>query len=60
MTRRRLTLDEAQRGVQPDPMTAAEWREMHTASAAETTAKIERVVLACLGRVVSSHLKAWP
>jgi len=57
--RKRLTLCDAQRGVQPEPMTAADWDAMHTASAAETTAKIERVVLACLDRVVASHLKAW-
>jgi hypothetical protein len=58
--RRRLTLDDAQRGVQPEPFTVHDWDAMHQASAAETTAKIERVVLACLDRVVSSHLKAWP
>jgi len=57
--RRRLSLDEAQRGVQPEPMTAADWDAMHTASAAETTAKIERVVLACLDAVVASHAKTW-
>jgi hypothetical protein len=37
--RRRLTLDEAQRGVQPEPMTPAEWHAMHLASAQETRDK---------------------
>jgi hypothetical protein len=42
--RRRLTLEEAQRGVQPDPMTRQEWAAMAEASAAETLAKHRRIV----------------
>jgi hypothetical protein len=42
--RRRLTLDDALRGVQPEPMTAAEWHEMHMASAAETREKHYRLI----------------
>jgi hypothetical protein len=42
--RRRLTLDEAQRGVQPTPFTVHEWDAMHRASAQETTEKIERII----------------
>jgi len=44
MTRRRLTLDEAQHGVQPEPFTVHEWDAMHRASAQETREKIARIV----------------
>jgi hypothetical protein len=43
-TRRRLTLDEAQRGVQPEPFTRHEWAAMAEASAAETLAKHRRII----------------
>jgi hypothetical protein len=43
VTRRRLTLDEAMRGVQPTPMARAEWDAMHAASAQETREKIARI-----------------
>jgi hypothetical protein len=42
--RRRLTLDEAQRGVQPEPFTRQEWAAMAEASAAETLAKHRRII----------------
>jgi len=42
--RRRLTLDEAKRGVQPEPFTRQEWDAMADASAAETRAKHERMI----------------
>jgi len=44
VTRRRLTLDEAQRGVQPEPFSVHEWDAMHQASAQETREKIARIV----------------
>jgi len=53
--RRRLTLDEAQRGVQPEPFTREEWVAMAEASAAETTAKHERMIAEYLQRVVPQH-----
>jgi hypothetical protein len=53
--RRRLTLDEAQRGVQPDPMTRDEWDAMHEASGEETVAKIHRIVAAMLGEVLDGR-----
>jgi hypothetical protein len=42
--RRRLTLDEAQRGVQPEPFSVHEWDAMHAASAQETTDKHTRLI----------------
>jgi hypothetical protein len=59
--RRRLTLDDALRGVQPEPMTAADWDAMHTASAAETLAKHERIALAVFDRLLAAgaHGKVW-
>jgi regulator of RNase E activity RraA len=44
VTRRRLTLDEAQRGVQPEPFTVHEWDAMHMASGQETREKHERII----------------
>jgi len=44
VTRRRLTLDEAQRGVQPEPFSVHEWDAMHQASAQETTDKHMRLI----------------
>ena len=49
-TRRRLTLDEAQRGVQPEPFSVHEWDAMHAASAQETREKIERIITDYLNR----------
>ena len=43
-TRRRLTLEEAQRGASPDGFTPAEWHALHMASAQETRDKIERII----------------
>lgn len=40
-----LTLEHAQAGVQPTPLTRAEWDAMHKASAAESEARIRRVAL---------------
>ena len=51
--RRRLTLDEAQRGVQPEPFTREEWAAMEAASGEETTAKIRRVVGAMLREAIA-------
>ena len=42
--RRRLTLEEAQCGVQPDPFTSDEWHAMHQASAQETREKHYRLI----------------
>jgi hypothetical protein len=39
VTRRPLTLDEAQRGVQPEPFTVREWHALHIASRQETRDK---------------------
>jgi hypothetical protein len=50
MTRRRLTLDEAQRGVQPEPFSVHEWDAMHRASAQETREKHERIITDYLNR----------
>jgi hypothetical protein len=44
MTRRPLTLDEAQRGVQPEPFTVHEWHALHMASAQETRDKHFRLI----------------
>jgi hypothetical protein len=44
MTRRPLTLDEAQRGVQPTPFTVHEWHALHMASAQETRDKHYRLI----------------
>jgi hypothetical protein len=45
VTRRRLTLDEAQHGVQPEPFSVHEWDAMHRASAQETTDKHMRLII---------------
>jgi hypothetical protein len=42
-TRRRLTLEEAQRGASPDGFTPAEWHALHMASAQETRDKHYRL-----------------
>ena len=39
MTRRPLTLDEAQRGIRPAKFTPDEWHALHMASAQETRDK---------------------
>jgi hypothetical protein len=44
MTRRPLTLDEAQRGVQPGPFSVHEWHALHLASAQETRDKHFRLI----------------
>jgi hypothetical protein len=44
-TRRRLTLEEAQRGDKPTPFTAEEWRVLHIVAAMETDLKHYRLAL---------------
>jgi hypothetical protein len=44
VTRRPLTLDEAQRGVQPEPNTREQWHALHMASAQETRDKHFRLI----------------
>jgi hypothetical protein len=47
--RRRLTLEEAQRGDKPTPFTRYEWDAMHRASAMQTRAKHIHLVRVAMG-----------